>query len=148
MILNEELLDPKEREIVKLNLKINRLKKTIKDFKEYDAERKKYYSELATKVGELESYIEELENGTALIKLRKKCKEQNKQLSILNAKRYLENFEMTDITAIVTTSKLQLQDKVKSLTNHVKSQKKTISELLSKLNVQKGNKNSNNGINN
>ena len=136
MILNEELLDPKEREIVKLNLKINRLKKTIKDFKEYDAERKKYYSELATKVGELESYIEELENGTALIKLRKKCEEQNKQLSILNAKKYLENFEIADITAIVTASKLQLQDKVKNLTNQVKSQNKTISELLSKLNVQ------------
>lgn len=136
MILNEELLDPKEREIVKLNLKINRLEKTIEDFKEYDANRKKYYSELATKVGELESYIEELENGTALTKLRKKHKEQKKQLSALNAKKYLENFEMADITAIVTANKMQLQDRIKNLTNQVKSQKKTISELLSKLNVQ------------
>lgn len=136
MILNEELLDPKEREIVKLNLKINRLEKTIKDFKEYDTERKKYYSELTTKIGELESYIEELENGTALTKLRKKCEEQSKQLSALNAKKYLENFEIADITAITTVNKLQLQDKVKNLTNRVKSQKKIISELLSKLNVQ------------
>ena len=115
MILNEELLDPKEREIVMLNLKIARLEKTIRDFKEYDANRKKYYSELIT---EVESYIEKLENGTALTKLRKKCKEQKKQLIVLN------------------NSKMHLQDKVKDLINQVKSQKKTISELVSKLNVQ------------
>lgn len=115
MLLNEELLDPKEREIVKLNLKIARLEKVIEDFKEYDANRKKYYSEL---VEELESYIEKLENGTALTKLRKKCKEQNKQLTVLNA------------------NKIHLQDKVKDLIKQVKSQKNTISELVSKLNVK------------
>lgn len=118
MILNEELLDPKEREIVKLNLKIARLEKAIEDFKEYDANRKKYYSELITEVGKLESYIEKLENGTALTKLRKKCKEQNKQLTVLN------------------TNKTYLQDKVKDLIKQVKSQKNTISELVSKLNVK------------
>lgn len=80
MLLNEELLDPKEREIIMLNLKIARLEKTIEDFKKYDANRKKYYSELVTEVEELESYIEKLENGTALTKLKKSVKNRRNNL--------------------------------------------------------------------
>ena len=42
------------------------LKRKINSFKEYDAERKKHYAGLEQKVGELESYIDELENGLSV----------------------------------------------------------------------------------
>lgn len=48
------------------------LKRKINSFKEYDAERKKHYAGLEQKIGELESYIDELENGLSIDSLNNK----------------------------------------------------------------------------
>lgn len=48
------------------------LKSKINRFKEYDAERKKHYAGLEQKIGELESYIDELEDGSTIASLNNK----------------------------------------------------------------------------
>lgn len=53
-MINENLIDPKDLEILKLKF-------TIKQFKKYDAERKEYYSKSIQELGKLKAYIDELE---------------------------------------------------------------------------------------
>lgn len=67
-MLNEDLINPKDIEIAKLKL-------TIEKFKRYDAERKQYYSNALQRLGELESYVQELTADTAISKLKKKVDE-------------------------------------------------------------------------
>lgn len=133
-MLNEDLLDPKEREIIKLKLENERLKDTILSFKRYDEERKKYYSDLAVKVGELESYIEELEQGKTIKDLIAKNNIYRQQLQVLNARSYVNKFKMSDITLIETANKLQLAKKIKELNQKIKFQKGIIDNLLSQIN--------------
>ena len=82
-MLNENLLTLDEVEIYKLRKKVSKLEKIIQDFKEYDLKRKEYYKDLEMKVGQLESYIEEIEDTSKILELNKKYKEQ---LTILNKK--------------------------------------------------------------
>ena len=49
-----------------------------------DDERKKYISKLEIEIGELKSYIEEIESDLGIEKLRTKVKNQAKQLHELN----------------------------------------------------------------
>ena len=51
-MLNETLMD---------NPEVNRLKFVISKFKEYDKERKAYYANALIELGQLKSYVEELE---------------------------------------------------------------------------------------
>lgn len=133
-MLNENLLNPKDREIVKLKIENECLKKTIQSFKEYDEERKQYYSALAMRVGELESYIEELEHDSPNKQLMKKNKAYKEQLQILNARAYLDKFEIEDIKAVETASRLQLREKIKQLNKRIIQQKNVINDLLYQIN--------------
>ena len=54
-MLNEELLTPQEKEIAKLKV-------TIQSFKKYDEERKKFYKDAMLELGQLRSYVQELED--------------------------------------------------------------------------------------
>lgn len=124
-MLNEELIDPKEKIIGVLKEKIFQLNKTIKEFKAYDEKRKKYYSELATKIGELESYIEELESKHGIVHLREKLRKAKEENKALQAKIILHNrFEdIADITAIVALDK-------DNLINQIKEKSKKIQMLI------------------
>lgn len=63
------------------------LKRKINSFKEYDAERKKHYAGLEQKIGELESYIDELEDGLSIDSLNnKKIRLKSKILKLKNYK--------------------------------------------------------------
>lgn len=73
-MLNKDLINPKD-------LKIAKLRKAIKDFQEYDAERKLYYSEALQKLGELQSYVEELEDTDKCTRKLKELESQNKGLN-------------------------------------------------------------------
>lgn len=91
-MINKDLyFDPKDYEIACL-------RQTIEKFKAYDRKRKEFYADKMVRLGELESYVEELEeqiksledqmggvaNGTLVGKLRKKnqsLKATNKQLN-------------------------------------------------------------------
>jgi uncharacterized coiled-coil protein SlyX len=76
-VLNQDLFeDPKD-------VTIARLKTAINAFKKYDEKRKKYYQSLAIKVGELESYVEEMSDTQ---KINKHCVNQRVQLHNLQEK--------------------------------------------------------------
>ncbi len=69
-MLNEDLLSPKDVEI-------NKLKIAIQRFKEYDKERKEYYKKSLQELGELKSYVQELEEtGTPEDKSKNQLKKQ------------------------------------------------------------------------
>ena len=79
-MLNEKLFDdPKDAEIA-------RLKMTIEKFKEYDKERKKYYADKMQRLGELESYIQEIDTETEIGKLKSQIIDLKRQLGALSLK--------------------------------------------------------------
>ena len=81
---------------------ISLLKRKINSFKEYDAERKKHYAGLEQKIGELESYIDELENelgidslNNKIRSLENKIEKQNLIIKELQAKVNISLFDDT-----------------------------------------------------
>lgn len=68
------------------NPEVVRLKLTIDSFKKYDIERKEYISNLEFRIGQLESYIEELEDDRDIQSLIEKNKIKDEQIKILNKK--------------------------------------------------------------
>lgn len=73
-------------EILMDNPEVVRLKLTIDSFKKYDNERKEYISNLEFRIGQLESYIEELESDRDIQSLMEKNKIKDEQIKILNKK--------------------------------------------------------------
>lgn len=133
-MLNKDLIDPKDIEIAKLKL-------TIEKFKKYDAERKQYYSNALQRLGELESYVEELEADSVIPKLKEIVTEQRKQLGYLNrvitANQYqLFNNDYT-LTSAITVNELKERNKV--LGKEIKNLRKTVKELVCRLNTSKTN---------
>ena len=125
-ILNEDLWDPKDLEIAKLKRKIQKLKGSIIAFKKYDEERKQYYSEVSQKIGELESYILELEHDSELEKIIRLNKEYKHQINILTKKHYLSKvLEMSDDEVIELSTKEQLKQKIKSLQEDLLRERKS-----------------------
>lgn len=125
---------------------ISLLKRKIDNFKEYDAERKKHYSGLEQKIGELESYIDELENGLGIDSLNNKIQslenkieKQNLIIKELQAKVNISLFDSTksfkELESIAdnlkTFSSMKLT--IKSLRKQLKDNKSTISDLVYKL---------------
>lgn len=125
---------------------ISLLKRKIDNFKEYDAERKKHYSGLEQKIGELESYIDELENGLGIDSLNNKIQslenkieKQNLIIKELQAKVNISLFDGTksfkELESIAdnlkTFSSMRLT--IKSLRKQLKDNKSTISDLVYKL---------------
>ena len=77
-MLNEILLDQDK-------IELNKLKIAIAKFKEYDKERKEYYANVLVELGQLKSYIEELEESEdiKIVKLRNKVKAQKAAIKYL-----------------------------------------------------------------
>ena len=125
---------------------ISLLKRKIDNFKEYDAKRKKHYSGLEQKIGELESYIDELENGLGIDSLNNKIQslenkieKQNLIIKELQAKVNISLFDGTksfkELESIAdnlkTFSSMKLT--IKSLRKQLRDNKSTISDLVYKL---------------
>lgn len=133
-MLNEELINEKDLVIAKLRLKISRLEETIKDFKAYDKKRKEYYSSLMVKVGQLESYIQELENDPELKHLKTLNNNYKKQLDILNKRVFLDKIaRMTNEEVNNTFTEVNLRELLKKKTKECTKLKKDKSELLTEL---------------
>lgn len=131
-MLNEDLLTPNEIETYKLKKKISKLEKTIQDFKEYDAKRKEYYKDLEIKVGQLESYIEEIEDTSKILELNKKYREQ---LSILNKKVYLNKIaELSDGEITILFTNNTLREQLKDRDSEIKRLREANQQLILKLN--------------
>ena len=131
-MLNEDLLTLDEIEIYKLKKKVSKLEKIIQDFKEYDLKRKEYYKDLEMKVGQLESYIEEIEDASKILELNKKYKEQ---LTILNKKVYLNKIaELSDEEIVNLYDNKTLKEQLEKRDSEIKRLRETNSQLILKLN--------------
>lgn len=131
-MLNEDLLTLDEIEIYKLKKKVSKLEKIIQDFKEYDLKRKEYYKDLEIKVGQLESYIEEIEDTSKILELNKKYKEQ---LTILNKKVYLNKIaELSDEEIVNLYYNKTLKEQLEKRDSEIKRLRETNSQLILKLN--------------
>lgn len=134
-MLNQELIKPEDLVIGNLKLRIENLEKTIKAFKEYDAERKQYHEGLITRIAELESYIDELEAKHGIVHMKERLRKSKDANKALQAKIYLsKRFEnMADVTAIVAMNKNVLLDKIKEKEKHIKELKSGRDKMLSKI---------------
>lgn len=128
-MLNKDIIDPKDIEIARLKL-------TINNFKKYDTERKQYYSNALQRLGELESYVQELENNSVIPDLKAKIEKQRKELAylnrVINANKYHlfnDNYEL--VCAVTVNEALE---KNKSLSKEVKNLRQTIKDLICQLN--------------
>ena len=125
-MLNEKLFDdPKDAEIA-------RLKMTIEKFKEYDKERKKYYADKMQRLGELESYVQEIDTETEVGKLKSQIIDLKRQLGALSLKvqvyRIEENRTPEELSDII--SRDCLRQKNKQLTDEVVKLRKEKSEWI------------------
>ena len=126
------------------------LKRKINSFKEYDAKRKKHYAGLEQKIGELESYIDELENGLSIESLNNKIQsleakieKQNLIIKELQAKVNISFFDDTksfeELESIANNLKNfnSMKLSMKDLRKRLKDNKNTISDLIYKLSQAK-----------
>ena len=122
------------------------LKRKINSFKEYDTKRKKHYAGLEQKIGELESYIDELENGlnidslnNKIRSLENKIEKQNLIIKELQAKVNISLFDDTksfkELESIANNLKTfnSMKLAVKCLRKQLKDNRNTISDLVYKL---------------
>lgn len=122
------------------------LRRKIDNFKEYDAKRKKHYAGLEQKIGELESYIDELENGlgvdslnSKIQSLESKVEKQNLIIKELQAKVNISLFDSTksfkELESISNNLKTfsSMKLTIKGLMKQRKDNRNTISDLVYKL---------------
>lgn len=125
-MLNKKLFDnPKDAEIA-------RLKMTIEKFKEYDRERKKYYAEKMQRLGELESYVQEIDTETEIGKLKDTIMRLRKEVSRLTKVVQVNQIEekRTDDELSYTISCEALRQRNKALTEEVVKLRKEKSEWI------------------
>ena len=130
-MLNEKLFDdPKDAEIA-------RLKMTIEKFKEYDKERKKYYADKMQRLGELESYVQELDTETeigklkdTIMKLRKEVSRLSKEVQVRRIEETRTDEELSDIL-----SRDELRKRNKRMSEELVRLRKDKSDLIAKLNM-------------
>ena len=130
-MLNEDLFEEKDKEILKLKALIER-------FKKYDSNRKQYYADVLVELGQLRTYVSELEDTD---KKAKKIKAQ--KLVIKNLERTItenkiakivdpEKIKEIEITELLEHVKKLEQDN-KSLREKIGQYRKEISRLCNKL---------------
>ena len=133
--MNPLLLDPVRVYVGKLKSKIQSLEHKINNFKEYDAQRKVYYSKSMQRLGELESWIDETDPE---FKLRSKIQSQKQTIANLSAVIRASKLEVPEDFDLVKAKVkiLELQKEVETLTKQNINLKTSVSELVYKLNNQ------------
>ncbi len=128
-MLNEKLFDdPKDAEIT-------RLKMIIEKFKEYDKKRKEYYAKKMRRLGELETFLQEIEcekkSGEAELIIAKQKVEIRRLSMIIQARKLQSDMSAEDAKRIIDFDSIKEENK--RLKTEVKSLHKAISELSQKL---------------
>lgn len=133
--MNPLLLDPVRVYVGRLKSKIQSLEHKINNFKEYDAQRKVYYSKSMQRLGELESWIDETDPE---FKLRSKIQSQKQTIANLSAVIRASKLEVPEDfdLAKAKVKILELQKEVETLTKQNTNLKTSVSELVYKLNNQ------------
>lgn len=127
-MLNKKLFDdPKDAEIA-------RLKMTIEKFKEYDKERKKYYAGKMQRLGELESFVQEIDTETEIGKLKEEIMRLRKEVSRLSKEINVRRIEetRTDEELSDVLSRDALRQRNRKLTEEVVKLRKERSEWITK----------------
>jgi DNA-binding protein H-NS len=131
-MLNEALIDSKDREIIKLKIIIDK-------FKKYDKERKEYYSNSLRRLGELESMFSEIGDDIDKSTLTNKILNQREALAKLNSivkrSRLLEKYDESEIMNFGSIG--ELKERINKLESLVKSLRKSNKDLINKLNKYK-----------
>ena len=117
------------------DVEIARLKMMIEKFKKYDKNRTEFYAKKMQRLGELESYVIELEEKSETGKLNAKIKDLRSQLSALNKviqynKMIVPEKEQMDLYLNYNN----LKNRSKNLSDENKKLKDTISQLVTRLN--------------
>ena len=128
-MLNEKLFDdPKDAEIT-------RLKMIIEKIKEYDKKRKEYYAKKMRRLGELETFLQEIEcekkSGEAELIIAKQKVEIRRLSMIIQARKLQSDMSAEDAKRIIDFDSIKEENK--RLKTEVKSLHKAISELSQKL---------------
>lgn len=133
--MNPLLLDPVRVYVGRLKSTIQSLEHKINNFKEYDAQRKVYYSKSMQRLGELESWIDESDPE---FKLRSKVQSQKQTISNLSALIKASKLEVPEDFDLdkAKVKILELQKEVEALTKQNANLKTSVSELVYKLNNQ------------
>ena len=127
-MLNKALFyDPKDAEIA-------RLKMAIEKFKEYDKERKKYYADKMQRLGELESYVQEIDTETEIGKLKEEIMRLRKEVSRLSKEINVRRIEetRTDEELSDVLSRDALRQRNRKLTEEIVKLRKERSEWITK----------------
>ena len=102
-MLNEDLfLDQKDREIA-------RLKAIIEQFKRYDKERKEYYSSKLIRLGQLESYVQEINNSI------EDKNEKDKTILRLNQIIHNQRTELRSLQEIMSRKNINIEQEKENL---------------------------------
>ena len=141
VMLNENLLGNDKKDV-----EIARLKYTIERFKEYDEDRKKKYSEALTKIGALESYIQELEDISQIGELKAKIIRQRDEIRRLNTVIEAKKIELPgtedDWDELDKSKKyIDIKKKNKELRKEIKDLKDAMARLVYENNKLKEEKN-------
>ena len=117
------------------DVEIARLKMMIEKFKKYDKDRTEFYAKKMQRLGELESYVIELEEKSETGKLEAKIKDLRNQLSTLNKviqynKMIVPEKEQMDLCLNYNN----LKNRNRNLSDENKKLKDTISQLVTRLN--------------
>lgn len=133
--MNPILLDPVRVYVGKLKSTIQSLEHKVDNFKKYDANRKVYYSKAMQRLGELESWIDEIDPE---FKLRGKIQSQKQTITNLSALIKASKLEVPEDfdLAKAKVKIFELQKEVNALTKQNTSLKASVSELVYKLNNQ------------
>lgn len=131
--MNPLLLDPVRVYVGKLKSTIQSLEHKVDNFKKYDANRKVYYSKAMQRLGELESWVDEVDPE---FKLRGKIQSQKQTITNLSALIKASKLEIPENFNLVKAEVkiLELQKQVETLTKQNTNLKATVSELVYKLN--------------
>lgn len=127
-MLNEDLLDDKDIIIAKLKL-------AIEKFKEYDIERKKYYSNALIELGKLKDEVEELREINKYSKSYIAMKDENRRLKASLIKKGIEEltdfYDVKNVELIIQNQSLKGENKkLRSRNNElIKNNKMLISKL-------------------
>ena len=129
-MLNENILNPDDIEKNKLLERIKHLENTITQFKEYDKQRVAYYKDAMIKLGQLESFVDEL---MAKDKLAQKLARQKEQLRILQDRVILDKIaRLSDIEVVSSYEKITTEKKIKEIKTKYKQLKSNFDTLLSR----------------
>ena len=128
---NKRTIEPDE--ISRLKAQIREKDRLIADFKAYDEKRKAYIAELCQEIGELKSYIEEIEDSDD--NLRKKVLNYHDRLSYLEGNERLANALSRFTEEEISNLKMncRYKGKCEKLQKRVDILQRTISELVQQL---------------